>query len=96
MGDARFSTEAALQGQGVALGDTITAAKLLAEGELLVPFDLSVPANDAFYVARRHEMWAAPIVRVFIEWLFASLDADLLPEPTSLARTILRGAARNR
>ncbi|MFN7024056.1 MAG: LysR substrate-binding domain-containing protein [Pseudorhizobium sp.] len=96
MGDARFSTEAALQGQGVALGDTITAAKLIAEGELLVPFDLSVPANDAFYVACRHEMRAAPIVRVFIEWLFASLDADRLPEPTSLARTILRGAARNR
>ncbi|MCF6368005.1 LysR substrate-binding domain-containing protein [Rhizobium halophilum] len=90
MGDARFSTEAALQGQGVALGDTITAAKLIAEGELLVPFDLSVPANDAFYVACRHEMRAAPIVRVFIDWLFASLEADRLPEPWSLARTLLR------
>ena len=91
MGDARFSTEAALQGQGVALGDTITAAKLIAEGELIVPFDLSVSANDAFYVACRHEMRAAPIVRVFIDWLFASLEADRLPEPSSLARTILRG-----
>ncbi|MCJ8520091.1 LysR family glycine cleavage system transcriptional activator [Pseudorhizobium tarimense] len=91
MGDARFSTEAALQGQGVALGDTITAAKLIAEGELIVPFDLSVPANDAFYVACRHEMRAAPIVRVFIDWLFASLHEDRLPEPSSLARTILRG-----
>lgn len=91
MGDARFSTEAALHGQGVALGDTITAAKLIAEGELLVPFDLGVPANDAFYVACRHEMRSAPIVRVFIDWLFASLEADRLPEPTSLARTVLRG-----
>jgi LysR family glycine cleavage system transcriptional activator len=91
MGDARFSTEAALQGQGIALGDTITAAKLIAEGELVVPFSLSVPANDAFYVACRPEMRAAPIVRVFIEWLFASLEADRLPEPSSLARTLLRG-----
>ncbi|HEX5933147.1 MAG TPA: LysR substrate-binding domain-containing protein [Pseudorhizobium sp.] len=94
MGDARFSTEAALHGQGVALGDTITAAKLIAEGELLVPFDLSVPANDAFYVVCRPEARAAPIVRVFIDWLFASLEADRLPEPSSLARTILRGAPR--
>lgn len=91
MGDARFSTEAALYGQGIALGDTITAAKLIADGELLVPFDLSVPANNAFYVACRHEMRAAPIVRVFIDWLFASLEADRLPEPHSMARTILRG-----
>lgn len=91
MGDARFSTEAALHGQGVALGDTITAAKLIAQGELLVPFDLGVPANDAFYVACRQEMRSAPIVRVFIDWLFASLEADRLPEPTSLARTVLRG-----
>lgn len=90
MGDARFSTEAALHGQGVALGDTITAAKLIAEGELLVPFDLSVPANDAFYVACRHDARAAPIVRVFIDWLFSSLDADRLREPQSMARTLLR------
>ncbi|WP_152339304.1 LysR substrate-binding domain-containing protein [Pseudorhizobium flavum] len=96
MGDARFSTEAALQGQGVALGDTITAAKLIAEGELLVPFDLSVPANDAFYVACRHEMRAAPIVRVFIDWLFASLEADRLPEPSTLGRTLLRSKAGGR
>lgn len=74
----------------MALGDTITAAKLIAEGELLVPFDLSVPANDAFYVACRHDARAAPIVRVFIDWLFSSLDADRLPEPQSMARTLLR------
>lgn len=93
MGDARFSTEAALHGQGIALGDTITAAKLIADGALLVPFDLGVPANDAFYIACRNEMRAAPIVRVFIDWLFASLESDRLPAPQSMARTILRGRA---
>jgi len=91
MGDARFSTEAALHGQGIALGDTITAAKMIAQGDLLVPFDLGVPAKDAFYVACRQEMRAAPIVRVFIDWLFSSLDADRLPEPRSMARTVLAG-----
>ncbi|TCL68137.1 LysR substrate-binding domain-containing protein [Rhizobium sp. BK251] len=91
MSDARLSTEAALHGQGIALGDTITASNLIAKGELIVPFDLTVPANDAFYVACRHELRAAPIARVFIDWFFASLEADSLPEPQTSARTLLRG-----
>lgn len=91
MSDARLSTEAALHGQGIALGDTITAASLIARGELVVPFDLSVPANDAFYVACRQDVRAAPIVKVFIDWLFASLEEDSLPEPQTSARMLLRG-----
>lgn len=42
MSDARLSTEAALHNQGVALGDTITAGSLIARGELIAPFDLTV------------------------------------------------------
>jgi LysR family glycine cleavage system transcriptional activator len=90
MSDARLSIEAALHGQGVALGDTITAGNLIAKGELVVPFDLAVPANDAFYVACRHEVRAAPIAKVFIDWLFASLEAESLPEPRTSAHTLLR------
>jgi LysR family glycine cleavage system transcriptional activator len=90
MGDARFSTEGALHGQGVALGDTITASNLIAKGELIVPFDLSVPANDAFYVACRQAMRSTPIVKVFIDWLFASLDTDHLPEVQTSARKLIR------
>ncbi|RCS25069.1 transcriptional regulator GcvA [Phyllobacterium salinisoli] len=89
MSDARLSTEAALHGQGVALGDTITASDLIARGDLIVPFDLTVPANDAFYVACRNEVRAAPIVKVFIDWLFASLGADAI-EPQTAARRIIR------
>lgn len=76
MSDARLSTEAALHNQGVALGDTITASSLIARGELVVPFERTVPANDAFYVACRNESRAAPIVRTFIDWLFATLEND--------------------
>lgn len=91
LSDARLSTEAALHGQGIALGDTITAASLIARGEIVVPFDLSVPANDAFYVACRQDVRAAPIVKVFIDWLFTSLEEDSLPEPQISARMLLRG-----
>ncbi|WEX76737.1 LysR substrate-binding domain-containing protein [Sinorhizobium numidicum] len=90
MSDARLSTEAALHNQGVALGDTITAGSLIARGELIAPFDLTVPANDAFFVACRNEVRAAPIVRVFIDWLFAALESDPMPELQVSARTIIR------
>lgn len=93
LSDARLATEAALAGQGVALGDTITAAQLIARGELVMPFDLSVLANDSFYVACRAEMRAAPIVSVFIDWMFATLEADVLPEPRAAGRTLLRNRA---
>lgn len=92
MSDARLSTEAARHGQGVALGDSITASSLIAAGELIIPFDLSVPASDAFYVATRNEMRAAPIVRVFIDWLFSTLEN----ERSSQMSPPIRQAGRSR
>ena len=90
MSDARLSTEAALHNQGVALGDTITAGGLIAKGELIAPFDLTVPANNAFYIACRNDLRAAPIVKVFIDWLFSALESDPMPEPHHAARTLIR------
>ena len=90
MSDARLSTEAALHNQGVALGDSITASTLIAKGELIIPFDLSVPAKDAFYVACRTEVKAAPIVQVFIDWLFAAIETDRIAKPQTSARHIIR------
>jgi LysR family glycine cleavage system transcriptional activator len=90
MSDARLSTEAALHNQGVALGDTITAGGLIAKGELVAPFDLTVPANNAFYVACRNDLRAAPIVKVFIDWLFSALESDPMPDPQLAARKIIR------
>src|SRR3546814_11992379 len=52
----------------------MTASSLMAKGSLVAPFDLSVPALDSFYVVCRREAKAAPIVGVFIDWLFAARD----------------------
>ncbi len=90
MSDARLSTEAARHGQGVSLGDSITASSLIAAGELVIPFDLSVPATAAFYVATRNEMRAAPIVRVFIDWLFATLENERSSKPGPAIRQASR------
>lgn len=94
MSDARLSIEAAVHGHGVALGDTVTASSLLARGLLVAPFNLAVPAVDAFYVACRHEARAAPIVRVFIDWLFAAMQDDgARAEPHAAAQKLLRRTA---
>ncbi|MEO5326211.1 transcriptional regulator GcvA [Mesorhizobium sp. CC13] len=74
MADARLATEAAIHGHGVALGDSVTASAMLAKGQLVTPFNLSVPAVDAFYAVCRNEVRSAPIVQVFIDWLFAQRE----------------------
>jgi LysR family glycine cleavage system transcriptional activator len=71
MSNGMLTTQAAVYGHGVALGDTVTARGMLDRGLLVTPFNLSVPAVYAFYVACRNEMRAAPIAKVFIDWLFA-------------------------
>ena len=91
MGNARVAIDAALNGHGVMLGDTLTASSLLADGSLVVPIDLAVPANDAFYVACRNEIRSTPIVNVFIDWLFAALEEDKATAPfTSSGRHVSR------
>jgi len=89
--DARLAIEAAVHGLGIALGDTITAASLLAKGQLVAPFNLAVPAADAFYVACRKNLRATPIVSVFVDWLFAELEEDnARAEPQLSAQRALR------
>ena len=91
MGDARVAMDAALAGNGVALGDNMTASRLMANGSLVAPFDLAVPAVDRFYVACRNEVKAAPIVGVFIDWLFAARDEqEARAEIQAVARRSLR------
>lgn len=68
--DARLAAEAALYGHGIALGDHISAAEFLTTGRLVTPLNLSVPATDSFYVCCRNESRLAPVVSVFVDWLF--------------------------
>jgi LysR family glycine cleavage system transcriptional activator len=95
LSDARLGLEAAVLGHGVALGDTMTASSLLSKGVLVRPFDRAVPAVDSFYIACRSEARAAPIVKVFIDWLYAAKDeSNARTEPqTSGRKTRRRGAS---
>jgi LysR family glycine cleavage system transcriptional activator len=94
-GDARLGIEAAVQGYGVALGDTVTVDGFLASGQLVAPFTLVVPAGDSFYVACRSDLRSAPVVRVFIDWLTNQFEGDPRAEShPALRRTIRRGLGR--
>jgi LysR family glycine cleavage system transcriptional activator len=50
---------------------------------LVAPFSLSVPAVDDFYVVCRNEMRQAPIVQLFIDWLFAEKDEGRADAPVA-------------
>jgi LysR family glycine cleavage system transcriptional activator len=89
--DARLAIEAAVHGHGVALGDTMAASSLLGRGQLVTPYNLSVPAVDHFYVACRNAVKNTPIVRVFIDWLFAQHEQELGgAEPTVAGQITIR------
>ncbi|MFG6448358.1 LysR family transcriptional regulator [Roseateles sp. BYS180W] len=64
--DLGLALEAAAQGQGVVLGQTLLAAPLLRQGLLQPLFDLSVPALRA-YGLRAHR--DTPASRAVVQWL---------------------------
>lgn len=74
--DVQLSLEAAIYGQGVALGDDLTARHALDTGRLVAPFAASVPANRSLYLACPSGTQEAPIVAAFISWLLAELQAN--------------------
>ena len=91
MTDARLAIEAAVRGQGIAIGDSMTVSAMLKRGDLIVPFDRSVPAMNGFYVACRNEAPSTPIVRVFIDWLFDTLEeSGARTEPHTRGQAALR------
>jgi LysR family glycine cleavage system transcriptional activator len=63
--------QAAEQGDGVALARSVLAADALASGRLVRPFDITLPADYAYYVVCPPDHLKRPKVKVFRDWLFA-------------------------
>jgi len=61
-GQPHIAIEAALHGQGVALGDSLLIGDDLAEGRLVRLFEKSVPASMRTNVVCRHETCDSPLV----------------------------------
>jgi LysR family glycine cleavage system transcriptional activator len=63
--------QAAIDGQGIALGSTTFVADLLEAGRLIKPFDISLVNEFAYYVVYPPEHLKNPAVRAFKEWLLS-------------------------
>jgi len=75
MGNAHIAIEAALHGQGTALGDSLLVGDDLAQGRLVRLFEQSVPAKHAYYVVCRHEVCQSPLVAGFTDWIQGKVRA---------------------
>jgi LysR family transcriptional regulator, glycine cleavage system transcriptional activator len=77
-GNAIFSTtalclEAAVRGQGVAIGDDFLGAMYLSEGRLVRPFDSALHSRNAYYFIAPKRSARHPAVTAFRHWLFQSI-----------------------
>src|SRR5205823_5518699 len=61
--------QAAVRGEGVVLGRSALVADDLAAGRLVRPFELSLPADFAYYVVYPPRALKRPNVKAFREWL---------------------------
>jgi LysR family glycine cleavage system transcriptional activator len=64
-----FAYQAAMAGQGVALGTTVLSMDMLAAGYLVTPFELELPTAYGYHIVCPPERRERPHVAAFIDWL---------------------------
>ncbi|CAJ0812316.1 transcriptional regulator GcvA [Ralstonia flaminis] len=69
--DAGMVLQAAVEGQGVALGRLLLAADDLAAGRLVQPFDVSMPNDFSYWLVYPRASAGRPEVAAFRAWLLA-------------------------
>lgn len=69
-GQTSYAVQAAIDGLGVALGDSNLVADDLAAGRLVKPFELSLraPKSFAYFIISRIDTTDAPLVDAFRDW----------------------------
>lgn len=68
-----FAIEAAVQGEGVALGRTMLVEGDLAAGRLIRPFDIALRAQSSFYLVYPPEAIRQRKVKAFRDWLCSEI-----------------------
>lgn len=71
-------TEAAVRGQGVALGRLSLVRDHLATGRLIRPLKTSRPADYAYYTVTTQAVAEHPRVQTFLAWLEAQVENDAI------------------
>lgn len=68
---------AAAVGMGVAVIHPFLAARELASGELVIPFNLMVSTGRGYYVCYRNAQADNPVIGMFVDWLKAQAHSTL-------------------
>jgi LysR family glycine cleavage system transcriptional activator len=89
-GQTSLAIQAAMDGQGVALGDSSLVAGDLAAGHLVQPFELTLtaPPQFAYFIVSPHATAGRPLIKAFREWLLEEAAAmSKPPRADSLGNT---------
>ncbi|MEP1768319.1 MAG: LysR substrate-binding domain-containing protein [Sulfitobacter sp.] len=78
LGDDGAILQAAVDGQGVALGRSRLVADDIAIGRLIAPFAVSLDASHAYWFVRPKSMAAPQTIHAMIEWLVERFDEQIL------------------
>jgi LysR family glycine cleavage system transcriptional activator len=68
------TVQAAIDGIGVAIGRTSYVEDDIAKGRLVVPFDITLPADAGFYLVSPEARADSPKLSAFRQWLVASVQ----------------------
>jgi len=72
--DTNVLIQAAIEGQGIALGSTPFVEDHLASGKLVKPFDVTLVNEFCYYVVCPESHLRNPAVRAFKEWLLSLVE----------------------
>ncbi len=72
--DTNVLIQAAVDGQGIALGSSAFVQDLLDSGRLVKPFDITLRNEFAYYVVCPESHLKNPAVRAFKEWLLSLVE----------------------
>ena len=75
-GNSMLLTEAAVRGQGIALGRMSLARDHLETGRLVRPIKISLPADYAYYIVTPEAGAKRPRAAVFIDWVARQAQDD--------------------
>ena len=74
--DTNVLIQAAIDGQGIALGSTIFVADHLESNRLVRPFDLALETEYAYYVVCPEKHLQRPAVRAFRAWILSECEGE--------------------
>jgi len=69
-----MTVQAAIDGIGVAIGRTTYVEGDIAKGRLVVPFEITLPADAGFYLVSPEASAEKPKLAAFRQWMLASVQ----------------------